>query len=135
MNSTSSFNVFKLTGAELAVWTVILCAAIGFALREHVARDGALEVRVRIASVEARSATELPMSGTWRMNLNSASAAELTLLPGIGQRRAQLIVQERGKRGAFTSVWQLCEVPSLSKPLVQRIAPLLKVSPAVSPAP
>ena len=37
------------------------------------------------------------------LNVNRATEAELRLLPGIGKRRAQLIVERRGKR-AFKSV-------------------------------
>ncbi|MCA8919686.1 MAG: helix-hairpin-helix domain-containing protein [Planctomycetes bacterium] len=40
-------------------------------------------------------AHELPAA---KVNVNSASAAELTALPGIGERKAQRIVEARGQQ-------------------------------------
>lgn len=40
----------------------------------------------------------------WATNLNEASSAALQRLPGIGPKTATLIVEERDRGGAFTSL-------------------------------
>jgi len=41
---------------------------------------------------------------SWAVNLNEASIATLQNLPGIGPKTAALIVEERERGGAFTSL-------------------------------
>ena len=57
----------------------------------------------------------------FRSNVNTASAEELEMLPGIGPRRARLIVVARQKRGAFASVEELTEIRGFSAALVRRL--------------
>lgn len=49
------------------------------------------------------------------IDINSATAAELTLLPGIGDSLAGAIVAYRSENGAFMSLEQLMEVPGIGK--------------------
>lgn len=53
--------------------------------------------------------------------LNSASAAELMLLPGIGEKRAEAIVEYRRQNGLFTDVEQLLEVPGIGPKILEQI--------------
>lgn len=48
-----------------------------------------------------------------KVNLNTASADELASLKGIGEKKAQAIVDYREKQGKFTSVEQLEEVSGI----------------------
>ncbi|MFQ1841400.1 competence protein ComEA [Aeromonas allosaccharophila] len=45
-----------------------------------------------------------------KLNINTATLAELTNLKGIGDKKAQAIVDYREKQGKFTSVDQLADV-------------------------
>ncbi|MCF3097862.1 helix-hairpin-helix domain-containing protein [Aeromonas australiensis] len=45
-----------------------------------------------------------------KLNLNTATLAELTNLKGIGDKKAQAIVDYREQQGKFTSVDQLADV-------------------------
>ncbi|WP_440144652.1 ComEA family DNA-binding protein [Aeromonas veronii] len=47
---------------------------------------------------------------TGKLNINTATLAELTNLKGIGDKKAQAIVDYREKQGKFTSVDQLADV-------------------------
>ncbi|MGY3894139.1 ComEA family DNA-binding protein [Aeromonas enterica] len=48
-----------------------------------------------------------------KVNLNTASINELTALKGIGEKKAQAIVDYREKQGKFTTVEQLADVSGI----------------------
>ena len=63
-------------------------------------------------------------SGPWpdmRLELNTASAAELTALPGIGPRLAERIVTHRTGHGPFRSVDELAQVHRIGPVLVEDV--------------
>jgi competence protein ComEA len=60
------------------------------------------------------------------VNLNSATAAELDALPGVGPVLAQRIVDHR-KQGPFTSVDQLDDVPGIGPARAAELAELVTV--------
>ncbi len=49
------------------------------------------------------------------LDLNAASAEELTSLPGIGPELARRIVECRETAGPFTAVEELLEVPGIGE--------------------
>lgn|SRR5690606_33556132 len=66
-------------------------------------------------------------SPTRIINLNTATAAELDLLPGIGPALAQRIVEDREKRGPFKSIDNLDRVRGIGPETIRRIRPLVTV--------
>lgn len=61
-----------------------------------------------------------------RIDLNRASYEELMLLPGIGPARAESIVLDRLRRGAFRSLDDLHRVEGLGADTLVRIAPFVQ---------
>ena len=61
------------------------------------------------------------------LDLNSASEADLTALPGIGRVRALAILAYRRENGPFALVSDLERVPGFRRSLVARLSPLLQV--------
>jgi competence ComEA-like helix-hairpin-helix protein len=61
------------------------------------------------------------------LDLNQASAAELTGLPGLGPILAARIVDTREREGAFPSVDDLRRVRGLGAARIERLRPLLTV--------
>jgi competence protein ComEA len=59
--------------------------------------------------------------GDGRVNINTASAADLEKLPGIGPAKAAAIISYRGKNGPFNSVDQLCEVGGIGLKTVEAL--------------
>ena len=59
------------------------------------------------------------------VNLNTASAAELETLPGVGEVRARAIIAKRKERGGFRSLDQLGEVKGFGPQTVERLRPML----------
>jgi competence protein ComEA len=66
---------------------------------------------------QAAAASEL--SGV--VNVNTATAEELALLPGVGAVKAQAILEARQDRGSFRSVEELLEVRGIGPAALERI--------------
>ena len=61
-----------------------------------------------------------------RLNINTASAAELEMLPGIGPALSAAIVEQREERGSFTTAEDLLEVPGIGEKKLAAIRDLLR---------
>lgn len=61
------------------------------------------------------------------VNINTATAAELESLPGIGQVYAQRIVDFRNQIGRFTSASQLLEVSGIGERTLEKIVPYISL--------
>ena len=62
------------------------------------------------------------------INVNTASAEELELLPGVGERRAQAIVALRKQRGSFQKVDELALVKGIGEAALARLRPFVKLA-------
>ncbi|MBW2232168.1 MAG: helix-hairpin-helix domain-containing protein [Deltaproteobacteria bacterium] len=86
----------------------------------RVARVAALLLWLGLAG-PAVAASASAASGV--VNINTASASELQMLPGVGKVRADAIVALRKERGAFKSVDELKEVKGIGDAMLDRIRP------------
>jgi competence protein ComEA len=59
------------------------------------------------------------------LNVNTASVAELDMLPGIGPALAQRIIEEREANGPYGSVEELARVRGIGASLVEKLRPLV----------
>lgn len=66
-----------------------------------------------------------PVSETDRININTATAAELTQISGIGDVIAQRIVDYREENGDFTSLEELTNVAGIGE---KRLASILEAA-------
>ena len=62
------------------------------------------------------------------VNINTATKEELTSLKGIGEKRAQEIINYRTKNGPFKSVDDLGKVPGIGPGILKQIRPNVTVS-------
>lgn len=62
-----------------------------------------------------------------RININTASAAELTALPGIGESKAEMIVNYREKNGAFQCPEDILNVTGIGNSIFEQIREKIKV--------
>lgn len=75
----------------------------------------------------AGPASGSPAAPGGRVNLNTATVAELDALPGIGPVLAQRIVDHRDGQGPFRSVAQLDDVPGIGPAIAAELAELVTV--------
>lgn len=66
-------------------------------------------------------------AGTHRVNLNTATQAELELLPGIGPAMAKRIMEYRKEHGKFASVDQLDNVRGIGEKTLEKLRALVTV--------
>jgi competence ComEA-like helix-hairpin-helix protein len=84
----------------------------------------------RPAIRDDRSA-DAPALPDMRVDLNMAGVSELRLLPGIGPRLAERIVDERLAGGIFASIDDLSRVRGIGPATVERVRPFATVSETV----
>lgn len=61
------------------------------------------------------------------ISINSATATQLTSLPGIGATYAQRIIEYRETNGDFTSVDELVKVRGIGEKTLEKIKPFIKL--------
>jgi competence protein ComEA len=76
----------------------------------------------------SRSAAKPAVTGT--ININTASAAELEALPGIGAKTAARIVEYRQKNGPFKKVEELMNVRGVGEKNFLKLKPQITVTTA-----
>ena len=64
---------------------------------------------------------------TKQINVNTATAEELTSLQGIGKVKSQAIVEYREKNGPFKTVDQLKEVSGIGDKMLEQLRPYVTV--------
>ena len=80
------------------------------------------------AQAKAGSSSKARATAANPVNLNSASAAQLQTLPGVGASAAQRIVDYRQKNGSFKKIEELMNVKGIGEKSFLKLKPLITVS-------
>ena len=100
----------KKAGYALIIFTVMVCIFVcGFLVGRNLNRSSITIIEPNAVSND----TTTPTATTGKININTASVDELTLLPGIGHTLAQRIVDYRSTIGPFRSVSDLNNVEGI----------------------
>jgi competence protein ComEA len=64
---------------------------------------------------------------TTPVNINTATAAQLEVLPGLGPKTAQLIVEHRQKSGGFKKIEELMNIKGIGEKSFLKLKPMITV--------
>ncbi len=106
--------------ADADLESINLALPLSDAMQVHVPRQG--EASPPPPPSGSRS------SGLDRINLNTASAAELETLPGIGPTLAQRILDYRQAHGPFETIEQVMDVPGIGPATFEQIKDLISTN-------
>ncbi len=90
-------------------------------LAPHVVFSGVVDARETVSRAPPSVAPPSGQASLGPTNINSATAAELDALPGIGPAKAAAILQYREQHGPFTAVEELARVPGFGVAAVARL--------------
>ncbi|MEK3781758.1 helix-hairpin-helix domain-containing protein [Paenibacillus sp. FSL K6-1566] len=81
------------------------------------------------AATPTESSSSLPAAGarSGLINVNTADAAGLMELPGIGQAKAKAIIDYRNQHGAFRSVADLMNVKGIGPKMLEKMKPYVEL--------
>ena len=100
----------------------IVCLTAGAPL---VAHDAAQE---KTPSGRRTSASSKAPAAAAPVNLNTASAAQIASLPGVGPKAAERIIEYRQKNGGFKKIEELMNVKGIGEKSFLKLKPLITVS-------
>lgn len=63
------------------------------------------------------------------VNLNTATIEQLTTLPGVGPKTAQLILEYRAKNGGFKKIEELMNIKGIGEKSFLKLKPLVSAPP------
>ena len=81
-----------------------------------------------VAEGQAKGNSKAASAITPPININTATAAQLEALPGIGARTAQAIVDHRQKNGGFKKIEELMNVKGIGEKSFLKLKPMVTVS-------
>ena len=112
----------------LGIFGYFLANRPGDALPWTVQTAGSASSQVRTGQApEEESATPDSLLEGERINLNTAPAADLRRLPGIGEKRAQAIVDYREEHGPFESLEALMEVSGIGPGIFEGVRDYISI--------
>lgn len=106
-------SVKRITGGEallLALTAAFLCLVTALYLRDRKALEAPIAVETEISVPQEEIQPDLTP-----LDLNTATAEDLTALPGIGEALAQRIVDYREAHGPFEAVEDIMNVSGIGE--------------------
>ena len=80
-----------------------------------------------VEAAQAKPAPAKAAAPSAPLNINTATAAQLETLPGIGARTAQAIVDQRQKSGGFKKIEDLMTVQGIGEKSFLKLKPMVTV--------
>jgi len=74
------------------------------------------------------SSQEEPSEAAKRININEADQEELMSLPGVGQTKADSIIEYRNTKGKFKTIEELMNIPGIKEGLFSQISSYITIN-------
>jgi len=121
----------RLEWAVITLAAVVLALMAGWTLGKYhsrvLLRRSVTAVPTHAIEGELEGDEEETPAVDFPLDINTATAEELTALPGIGEARAEAIVAWREAHGGFRSVTDLLQVPGIGETTLERLLDLITV--------
>jgi comEA protein len=124
MKDKSSFRLISIGFLTGIVFSGIVLILINFSINNQ--RINSIPEATQISSVEHFQGSQVPSDG--KIDINQATLKELETLPGIGEAKANAIIDFRDKYGAFEEINELSYVPGIGNTLLNSIQDLVIIN-------
>ena len=108
---------YRYATAGLAILVVVLLA---FFLGMRLIERRAEKLLVTEPAVQT-TVTERGLTAEERININTASREELMALQGIGEKKAQAVIDHRNEYGPFTDISEIMDVDGIGEGIFENI--------------
>jgi comEA protein len=113
----------------LRTFTTTLLVAFAFVLTTSTVKARTIDPAVHATQEAGARQSPKPAAEPLAININTATAAELEKLPGVGPATALRILEYREKNGAFKKVEDLMNVRGIGEKTFLTLKPLINVAP------
>lgn len=116
-----------LSGLALSVWMVLRTERSQADVKAFEKVDSIYKaITLATDSAGQSGQTTIPLKpAISKVNLNTATRAELMTLPGVGEKTAEAIIRYRTETGLFQSASELENIPGLGPKKIEKILPTL----------
>jgi competence ComEA-like helix-hairpin-helix protein len=107
----------------LAVLFAFTVAPVLAQQAEEPAAPATAEKALKPATVEkaAKPAKPAKSALTGKININTATVDQIAMLPGVGPKKAQALIDYRAKNGNFKTTADLLKVPGIKQKKVDKL--------------